>query len=64
MRSRDAFSTETSLTAYDDQTTSPLAQSRIATSIVERSSTAYERSTIRVTMLSISDDSASARKPT
>ena len=63
-RSRDAFSTETSLTAYDVQATSPLTQSRSVTSIVERSSTVYERCTMRVTMLSISDDSASARKPT
>ena len=40
IRSRDAFSTDTSLTAYEDHTTAPVTHSRSTTSIVERCSTA------------------------
>ena len=39
IRSRAAFSIDTSLIAYDDQTTSPVSQCRSVTSMVKRSST-------------------------
>ena len=62
IRSRAAFSMDTSLTANEVQITSPW--SRSVTSMVKRSSTVYVRFTTCSTMLSISAASASARNPT
>ncbi len=62
MRSRDAFSTDASLSAQSVCTTRPSLRTR--TSSVIRSSTSYSRVTTRSTTLSRSSRSASARKPT